>query len=70
MQSIVNIEELLRQIFNHLGSHDGPQLAMTCRNFLEPALDLTWSTLDGGTLAPLLDLLPHVCISLIYLFPV
>ena len=57
MHLALNVDEILRIIFKIPSKLDCCHLALTCKSFLEPALDELWNELQDGNC--LLRLLPE-----------
>ena len=46
MHNVLCIDEILRVVFENLQESDLYQIALTCKAFLEPALDGLWNVLQ------------------------
>lgn len=57
MHRLFQIDEVLREIFIHLGAHDLIHLTRTCKAFKDPAIDTIW--LNAGSIPALVKLLPE-----------
>ncbi|KAG2150564.1 hypothetical protein DEU56DRAFT_35365 [Suillus clintonianus] len=70
MHQALLVSEVLSEIFAHVVENLGPRsaskkaslraLAITCKAFHEPAMDLLWANLNGPGLTPLLGCVPRL----------
>jgi hypothetical protein len=56
MEQVLRIPEVVRTICSNLNTASNRRMALTCRSFLEPALDELWRTLRS--FQSLVDVLP------------
>lgn len=56
MHPCLTIDEILRNVFEHSPKSQLPALALTCRAFLEPCLDLLWH--EQLSFVPLIQCMP------------